>query len=131
MNNSIFNRWKKKNHKRLSEQEENFLLSLAVLRKKRSGLPVNLWLEEIDSHKRKGRRKRIIFQGDKGYFVNIDNMVPMSIEDTPRILAKVRTELSDSEMGQIKDFIRKNKEALEQLSDEQIDFFDFVAIMKK
>lgn len=104
---------------------------MATLRKRRSGLPVNLYLDDAKSWARSGHWKRIKFQPDKGDSPNTRSMVPMSIDDNPRILVKnLNTSLSSEDIEQVRNFVKLNKELLLLLSDAKIDFGDFLTRMK-
>jgi hypothetical protein len=114
------------------ETDSDDLMEMATLRKKRSGLPVNLYLDDSMSYKGGGHGKRIKFQPDKGDRPITRNMVPMSISDNPEILEKnVKISISNSDINKIKNFVKLNKDNLLDLSDMKIDFQDFLDRMKK
>jgi len=117
----------------IKEKADYDLDEMATLRKKRSGLPVNIWLDDSMLYKRAGGHgMRIKFQPDKGDHPVTRSMVPMTIEDDPKIVGtNVKTNLSVSDIEQIKSFIKTNKNLLIALSDMKIDFVDFVAKMVK
>ena len=103
----------------------------ATLRKKRTGLPVNLFLDDARGYRSSGHWKRIKFQADKGDSPNTRTMIPMSIADDPQILVKnPKMSLSSKDIEQIKIFVKLNKDLLLQLSDAQIDIIEFVNKMK-
>lgn len=105
---------------------------MATLRKNRSGLPVNLYLDDAQSYKKGGHWKRIKFQADKGNSPNTRDMIPMSIEDEPRIMAGASyTKLSSADIEKVRNFVKANKELLLKLADFEIDFPEFVQKMKK
>jgi hypothetical protein len=112
--------------------KENLKLTeLATLRKNRSGLPVNLYLDDSESWSKSGFWRRIKFQPDKEDYPNTRNMIPMSIDDNPQILVKnAKIDLSVSEIEQIMIFVKNNKDLLLQLADATIDIFDFIEKMK-
>jgi len=112
--------------------EVDDLQEMATLRKKRSGLPVNLYLDDSMSYKGGGHGKRIKFQPDKGDHPITREMIPMSISDNPEILEKnAKLDISVSDINLIKNFVKKNKSLLIDLSDMKIDFQDFLNLMKK
>jgi hypothetical protein len=119
----------------LTEQEElaennRIIYEMATLRKKDSGCPVNLYLDDGGTWKKSGHGKRIKFQSDKGDRPVTRNMISMSIEDDPKILQKnAKIALSSKELDKVKDFIRINKNLLLQLGD-TISIVDFVKQMK-
>lgn len=114
------------------DYENDHLGEMATLRKSRSGLPVNLYLDDSQSYKKGGHWKRIKFQADKGNSPNTRDMIPMSIEDEPRIMAGAsRVNLSSSDIEKVRDFVKANKDLLLKLADFEIDFPEFVQKMKK
>ena len=114
----------------LREKEETDLepvWSMANFRKHASGLPVNIWLDEGEIYKRGGYGKRIKFQRDRGERASNTNLAVMTISDNPEVIGD--HELSGKDIQAIKDFVLRNKEALEQLSDMEIGITDFLKIM--
>jgi len=73
------------NEKDLSS-DEVFLNEMAGLRKFDSGLPVNLWLDDMSTYKRADHWKRIKFQGDHGDKLNPTNLFSMTISKNPEII---------------------------------------------
>jgi hypothetical protein len=108
--------------------EENLKIEeMATLRKKRSGLPVNLYLDDIGSWSKSGHWKRIKFQPNTGDHPTTKDMVPMSIGDDPQILVKnIKLDISSKQIEQIKAFVRANKDILLQLADADIDIGEFL-----
>jgi hypothetical protein len=111
--------------------ENQQITEMATLRKKRSGLPVNLYLDDSKSWAQAGHWKRIKFQPNKGDPPDTRSMIPMSIDENPEILVKnPKMSLSAKDIEQIKNFVRSNRELLLQLSDAKIDIGDFLDRMK-
>ncbi|GHU57587.1 hypothetical protein FACS189442_6540 [Spirochaetia bacterium] len=105
---------------------------ITTLRKSRSGLPANVYLDDIGTWTNFGRRKIIKFQPDRGDHAITANMVPMSIDDNPQVLAETpEISLSSHEIEQIKTFVRDNKDLLLQLGEQKIDIGDFIGRMRK
>jgi hypothetical protein len=122
-------------NKLLTEQEnleENLKIEeMATLRKQRSGLPTNLYLDDTGSWSKSGHWERIKFQPNTGDRPVTRDMVPMSIDDTPQILVKnAKIELNAKQIDQIKTFVKANKDLLLQLADAKIDIITFVQQMK-
>jgi hypothetical protein len=123
--------------KRLLTEQENLeensrIEEMATLRKKVSGLPANLYLDDAGSWSRAGHWKRIKFQPNTGDRPVIGDMVPMSIDDNPQILVKnAKISLNAKQLEQIKNFVRVNKDLLLQLADAEIDIFEFGRKMVK
>jgi hypothetical protein len=123
-------------NKLLTEQEnleENLKIEeMATLRKNASGLPANLYLDDTGSWSKSGHWKRIKFQPDTGDRPITRDMIPMSIGDNPQVLVKnAKIELNAKQIGQIKAFVRANKDLLLQLADAEIDIFEFGRRMKR
>ena len=120
----------------LTEEEnlrENERLSEmgATLRKARSGLPVNMFLDDCSLYKLSGHWKRVKFQPNKGNLADTRSMIPMSISDNPEILVKnPKLRITNKELDQIKAFVRMNKQLLLDMADQKIDFGDFLDKMK-
>jgi len=114
-----------------TEKMDCTLDEMSTLRKNRSGLPVNIWLDDSMLYKRGGHGMRIKFQPDKGDSPVTRGMVPMTIEDEPRVIGNNKLKISNSDVEKIRDFVKANKDLLKALSDMKIDFIDFVDKMKK
>lgn len=106
------------------------LFEMACLRKNKTGLPVNIYVDDSGAWKQSGHANRIKFQKDKGDRPVTLDMIPMSIEDEPRILvSKPKMELSESDINAVKKFVVANKELLEKLGNTEIDIEDFIKDM--
>jgi hypothetical protein len=103
------------------------IVGMATFRKNRSGLPVNVYLDDSMDYKGGGHGKRIKFQPDKGDHPVTRNFATMTIADEPRVIGE--HELSGKELRELTDFVKRNREALESLSDMVIDFADFLQIV--
>jgi hypothetical protein len=112
------------------ERKEN-LDEMVMLRKERSGLPVNLYLDDSMSYKRVGHARQIKFQPDKANHPKTNQMVPMSIEDDLKIIEPVKLKLSAQDIEKVKAFVKANKYLLIQLSDVKIDIVEFITRMVK
>jgi hypothetical protein len=116
----------------MRERPDTELEEMATLRKNKSGLPVNLYLDDSMSYKRSGHAQRIKFQPDKGDRPITRTMIPMSIGDDPQVMGRgVKTSLSTADIEKIKSFVRANKNLLLALSDMKIDIQDFMARMSR
>jgi hypothetical protein len=112
----------------ISPKQGDPLWGMATLKAKRSGLPVDLWLDDSVAYKRGGHAMRIKFQPERGCSSITHDFVPMTISDEPEVLGEHR--LSARDIRVIKDFVKRNKKALEDLSDGLIDFIEFIERMK-
>jgi hypothetical protein len=116
---------------RFSGRDE--LEEMAGLRKSRTGLPVNLWVDDSHAYIRGRHTKRIKFQGDYGNNINAGNMFSMIIsQDDPQIPAKQlpKLRLPAKDITAIKTFVKNNADLLDKLADEKIDIADFLRQMK-
>jgi hypothetical protein len=104
------------------------LEEMSGLRKRDSGLPVNLWLDDSEHYRRTGHWKRIKFQGDHGDKANPGNMFNMTISENPEIMPKsavTQIKLSAKEIEKIRQFVKNNYKLLSKLADQDITVFDF------
>ena len=101
------------------------------LRKKRTGLPVNIYVDDSGTWKKMRHANRIKIQCNKGDHPNTHGMIPMSIDDNPRILVdNPKMELSASDVNAVKKFVIANKDLLIGLdSDDNFDIVDFTGAM--
>lgn len=101
------------------------------LRKKRTGLPVNIYVDDSGTWKKMRHANRIKIQCNKGDHPNAHGMIPMSIDDNPRILVdNPKMELSASDVNAVKKFVIANKDLLIGLgSDDNFDIVDFTGAM--
>jgi hypothetical protein len=113
--------------------EENLKIDLGVtLRKERSGLPANLYLDDAESWRRLRDRRTLKFQPNAEDVPETGDMVLMSIDDNPQVLDKdAKIELDAKQLDQIKAFVRANKDLLVRLADADIDYFEFIDGMVK
>jgi hypothetical protein len=108
------------------------LEEMAGLKKSRTGLPVNLWVDDSHAYVRGKHAKRIKFQGDYGNNVNAGNMFSMILsKDDPQIPDKQlsRLKLPARDIDAIKTFVKNNTDLLDKLADEKIDFITFTQQM--
>jgi hypothetical protein len=116
---------------RLSGRDE--LEEMAGLKKSRTGLPVNLWVDDSHAYIAGRHAKRIKFQGDYGNNTNRENLFSMIIsKDNPQIPVKQlsRLKLPAKDIDAIKTFVKNNADLLDKLADEKIDFITFTQQMK-
>jgi hypothetical protein len=112
------------------KRQGNSFEEMSALRKKDSGLPVNLYLDDTGSHRRSGHWKRIKFQGDHGDRMNPGVLIFMSISDTPEIYPQnIKVQIPAHEVEQVRTFVIKNRDLLSKLADENISIADFLRRM--
>ena len=120
-----------------SVSERSNAYEMATLRKSRSGLPVNLYLDDSGSYLDGGHGPRIKFQHDKGNSPNTRSMIPMTISDDPTIpLRNYQSRLDgvgSNDISLIMSFVIANKENLLRLCDrnDEYDISNFLEDMVK
>ena len=93
-------------------------------RKNRSGLPVNVWLDEGQAYKVGGHGYILKFQTNRQNQWTNNELADMTISDTPKVIGEHK--LSARVIKELEDFVKRNKKLLMQLADMKIDFIDFV-----
>jgi hypothetical protein len=120
-----------------SVNERSNAFEMTTLRKTRSGLPVNLYLDDSGSYLNAGHGPRIRFQPDKGNCPNIRSIIPMTISDEPTIPIKnYQSRLNgvgSNDISLIMSFVISNKTNLLRLCDrnDEYDFSNFLEDMVK
>lgn len=106
------------------------LLEMANISKKTTKLPVNIWIQcEMTTQHNKPRIK---FQNNYANKFETDDLVPLSIEDNPTILANnVKLNISSKDLQKVIDWVVKNKILLLKLWKLTISFDEFLVKMKK
>mgnify|MGYP003507608613 FL=1 len=105
------------------------MCEMACLRKKRTGLPVNIYVDDSGVWKQSGHAHRIKIQNNRDEHPVATDMIPMSIGEAPDILIKnPKMELSQSDINAVKKFIIANKDLLNRLG-EDMDIDDFIKAM--
>ena len=103
------------------------LTEMSSLRKNKSKLPVNIWIDETQSYIRGKHSKRIKFQLNKGdkshqgdgrYFASmtLDGQI---VENT---FKGKRKEVDSKDIQAISNFVINNTECLRLIADEELDF---------
>lgn len=114
----------------VADEHTEALFEMACLRKNKTGLPVNIYVDDSGAWKDSGHANRIKFQRDRGDRPITRDMIPMSIDDNPQILVpNPDMDLSASDINAVKRFVVENKELLEKLGDTEIDIEDFIQNM--
>ena len=110
-------------------QETLHLQEMANVRKKQTGLPVNIWIDEAETYKKGKYSKFIKFQMDKGLKFK-EPTCPMLLDGTiPEKIMQGQCFISKSEIKEIQTFVINNAYALDKLADQLIwkeDFFEFM-----
>jgi hypothetical protein len=103
----------------------------STLRKSDTGLPVNIWIDDIVWSTTRHKLKRMKFQPDTGEKVDTRKFIPISIEDDPKILVKNHNlKLDQKIVNQIIMFIKLNQNILIQYAEQKIGIKEFLAQIK-
>jgi hypothetical protein len=97
--------------------------------KRKTRLPMNIWIDEGESYIAAGHWKRIKFQKDRGNKINWNNLGEMDFDGNLIKSTIFGCELSNKELLQLKNFIFNNKEILDLASDSIITGDDFSDLM--
>lgn len=100
------------------------LYEIATLRKKDSGLPVNLYIDDSLSYKRGKHSKRIKFQTDKGDKPNTrGSFFSMTLDGkvVEKTLPK-KLEISQRDIEAVSNFVINNYECLSLVADFELDY---------
>lgn len=100
------------------------LYEMATLRKKDSGLPVNLYIDDSLSYKRGKHSKRVKFQTDKGDKPNTrGSFSSMTLDGkvVEKILPK-KLEISQRDIEAVSNFVINNYECLSLVADFELDY---------
>ena len=90
-----------------------------------SGLPVDIYVDEMNCWDVIGSFRRIKFEGNKEKS-DYRNIYSMSIEENPRVLVKdAQIDLSNEELQQVKDYVSKNRKLLIKMAEGKIYFLDY------
>lgn len=113
-------------------QENLHLQEMANVRKKQTGLPVNIWIDEAETYKKGKHSKRIKFQIDKSLNFK-EPTCPMLLDGTipEKVWKKMQDQcsISKSEIKEIQTFVTNNAYALDKLADQLIWKEDFFELM--
>ena len=95
------------------EESKELLMEMSSIRKKIYNLPVNIWLDDIGSERNvKHNFPRIKVQSNYSDRLDSKNLISLSIEKNPIILAGDLGELKDKDLNKIKKFVSKNYDVL-------------------
>jgi len=111
----------------LLKEDKEILFEMTNIRKKYTGLPCNIWIDDMsDARNVKHNVPRIKFQNDTGDDVN-DNLVPLSIDkENPQILSKrLKVKLSKNDFELVQQFVKNNFDVLLRHWHHEIDSFEF------
>ncbi len=111
------------------------LFGMATLKKQRSRLPMNLYLDDSGTYLDSGHGPHIMFQNNKNNRANTRELIPMTISDNPEIpvsnYKSLLDGISENDIKLVKRFVRSNKDKLLRLCDrdDNYDIQDFLKEM--
>ena len=109
--------------KRLRQLEGRFGGELSARRKGKTGLPMTIWIDDAKSYVQRGHGKSVRFQLDTGE-PNPCFCGEMDLDGEIREPREAISGLSESDISELRNFVRNNKKALEHLADIEIDMDD-------
>lgn len=111
----------------------DIIFSMANRRKRQTGLPVNIWIDENATYRKAGHSKRIKFQLNYGNLMIDQPNASMTldgnvVENTynPQV-----SEISKRDIQQVSNFVKNNSYALSRVADGELFLDDFDDIMIK
>lgn len=108
---------------------KTLLNEMATLRKAKTGLPVNIYVDDAGTYLNGGHFKRIKFQKDYGNTPVTREFATMTLEGELIQSTMSNCEVKTKDLNKIRNFVLNNKEALSHLADAEIDIFEFSEIM--
>lgn len=80
---------------------------MTTFHKNLTNIDTNIWVDDMGSERQIPHHlPRIKFEDSPGRFI------PISIEDKPKILKKIKLVSNNYKIGQVKNFIKRNKDSL-------------------
>ncbi|MCL2704733.1 MAG: hypothetical protein FWE72_00810 [Spirochaetaceae bacterium] len=123
----IMKKWINRFIKYYRNPKNEFGFMVLSLMKKWTNLPANVLIDDGGLWTNIGNKQIILFQINNNYYRDFNKIIPMSIENEPQILVKnVKIDLSNFEIEQIKDFVKKCQKELIQIADDydHSEFFE-------
>lgn len=104
---------------------------MANCRPKKTGLPMNIWIDETEAYKRGRHSKRIKFQINKhpkfqpgnSCSMLLDGSIPKKQEQSMQLSKDFNLESEDIE--EVRNFVLNNAYALDKIADQKLDLDDF------
>ena len=115
---------------------DEMLLEMATISQNTTGLDVIIWVQ-INNTQSTGKHNlpRIKFQNNTATKIQINELIPISISDDPKILLKNndlnKIKISQTQINGIKQWIMKNKEILIDYWEEKITTDELFQKLKK
>lgn len=108
-----------------------YLTEMSNCRSRKTGLPVNIWIDETETYKKAKHSKRIKFQINKNPSFQLENTCSMLLDGSipKKIFQKVKNKseykLTNEDIEQVKNFVINNNYALDLIADQKLDLDDF------
>lgn len=108
-----------------------YLIEMSNCRPRKTGLPVNIWIDEAETYKRSNHSKRLKFQINKNFSFQLENTCSMLLDGSipEKVFQKVQKKkdykLSTNDIEQIRNFVINNFYALDLIADQKLDLDDF------
>lgn len=112
----------------LLKEDKEILFEMTNIRKFRTGLPMNIWVDDEGEYRSvKHNVPRIKFQNNTSDKVQGDT-IPISIDnENPQILTKTfKVKLKSSDIEKLKTFIIQNYDELIRIWKQEIDAVEFI-----
>lgn len=115
---------------------DEMLLGMATISQNTTGLDVIIWVQTNNTQSTgKHNLPRIKFQNNTATKIQINELIPISISDGPKILLKNndlnKIKISQTQINGIKQWIMKNKEILIDYWEEKITTDELFQKLKK
>lgn len=110
-------------------KEKQLLTDLATLRKRETGLPVNIYVDDAGTYLNSGHYKRIKFQKDYRERPLTRSFASMKLDRTLVTQTLRNNKIIDKDIEKIQNFVQNNFQALEELADANISISEFLKIM--
>lgn len=104
----------------------NKLTEMATLRKERSKLPVNIYIDDAGTYLNSGHFKRIKFQKDYGQKPLTRSFATMTLDGIVIESTMKENKVSKQDIEMIRNFVLNNRECLSEIADFNLDFTDFL-----
>lgn len=102
------------------------LYELATLRKSKSKLPVNIYIDDAGAYLNSEHYKRIKFQKDYGEKPLTRSFASMTLDGKVIKSTMKGNKVSNSDIELIRNFVLNNKECLSEIADFNLDYSDFL-----
>jgi len=122
----IMKKWINRFIKYIRTPKNEFGFMVLSLMKKWTYFPANIFIDDGGLWTNIGNKKIILFQVNSNEYRDFNEIIPMSIENTPKIMVKnKKIGLSNEEIEKIKDFVKNCQEELMQIANDKISAIEF------